>query len=60
MHQWDSPTMKFEKVYDLSQHVTKVGPYTFLIVDDGTVAVTNDHGKLDIKPAGKIFHQYLS
>ena len=48
MHQWDSETMYFEGLYDLSQPVQKIGPYTNLIVRDSTVAVTYNDGKLDI------------
>lgn len=52
MHQWESETMEYYQSFDMSKHVTRVGPYTFVLVNDGQVAVTNDNGKLDIKSAG--------
>ncbi|KNC53694.1 uncharacterized protein AMSG_01405 [Thecamonas trahens ATCC 50062] len=38
--------------YDLSEPIVRIGPYTLVIVRAGTVAVTYDDGKLDIKPPG--------
>lgn len=52
MHQWDSETKVFVDVFDLSKPVIRLGPYTLLIVHDGTVGVTHDNGRLDIRAAG--------
>ena len=33
--------MKFVQAFDLSQQVTKIGPFTLLIVKDGTVVLNS-------------------
>ena len=35
LHQWRSPTMVFEKSYDISNNVIRLGPFTLVTVDSG-------------------------
>ena len=51
MHQWDSPTMKFDKMLDRRQNF-QAGPYTFCTIKKGDVGVSFDRGELQLLPAG--------
>eukprot|EP00656_Telonema_subtile_P020176 TRINITY_DN21339_c0_g1_i1.p1 TRINITY_DN21339_c0_g1~~TRINITY_DN21339_c0_g1_i1.p1 ORF type:complete len:459 (+),score=111.46 TRINITY_DN21339_c0_g1_i1:56-1432(+) len=52
MHQWHSPTLKFENEVDLSSNIVRLGPYTVVTVDEGYAAITQDNGKQVILPGG--------
>lgn len=54
MHQWQSATMKFEKIIDLNQPVILMGPYTLLTVDKGYEAVTQNNGRQQVLPGGEV------
>ena len=51
MHQWDSPTLKFEKTFDRRSNF-QAGPFTFCTVQKGDVGVSFDRGELTLLPAG--------
>ena len=51
MHQWDSPTMKFDKVLDRRTNF-QAGPFTFCTIVKGDVGVSFDRGELKLLPAG--------
>ena len=51
MHQWDSPTMKFEKVFDRRTNF-QAGPFTFCTIQKGDVGVSFDRGELKLLHAG--------
>jgi len=51
MHQWDSDTLKFEKVFDRRTNF-QAGPFTFCTVQKGDVGVSFDRGELALLPAG--------
>jgi len=51
MHQWDSDTLKFEKVFDRRKNF-QAGPFTFSTVQKGDVGVSFDRGELVLLPAG--------
>merc|ERR1712072_1573638 len=51
MHQWDSVTLKFEKVFDRRKNF-QAGPFTFSTVQKGDVGVSFDRGELVLLPAG--------
>lgn len=53
MHQWNSDTMEFERLIDLSTSVIRMGPYTLVTVDEGYAAVTQDNGQQKILDGGK-------
>jgi regulator of protease activity HflC (stomatin/prohibitin superfamily) len=55
LHQWDSPTILFEKMVDLSSNVIPLGPYTLVTVDENYAAVTQDNGKLKVLGGGKSY-----
>lgn len=49
MHQWDSPTFKWDKLKVLSNdQVLQLGPYTLVTVPPGEVAITENNGELVI------------
>lgn len=52
MHQWHSPTLKFESEVDLASSIIKLGPYTVVTVDEGYAAITQDNGRQVILPGG--------
>jgi len=45
LHQWQSPTMIFDRLYDLNNNVIRMGPLTLVTVDEGYSAVTEDNGR---------------
>jgi len=55
MHQWKSPTLRFEKLIDLNQPVIELGPWTLLTIDEGYQAVTQDNGKQIILDGGSVY-----
>jgi len=55
MHQWQSSTLKFERLIDLNDPVIKIGPYTLLTVEEGYKAVTQDNGKQVILEGGAVY-----
>lgn len=55
LHQWDSPTIIFDKLVDLSTNVISLGPYTLVTVDENYAAVTQDNGKLNVLAGGKSY-----
>jgi len=55
MHQWQSSTLKFERLIDLNDPVIKIGPYTLLTVEEGYKAVTQDNGKQVILDGGSVY-----
>jgi len=52
LHQWKSPTIKFERMVDLNSHVINMGPLTLLTVDEGYCAVTQNNGHQEILAGG--------
>jgi len=52
LHQWRSPTMIFEKAFDLNNNVIRMGPLTMVTVDSGYAAVTEDNGEQKILRGG--------
>lgn len=52
LHQWDSGTIQFESLIDLSTPVIRLGPYTLVTVDEGYAAVTQDNGAQKILEGG--------
>jgi len=55
LHQWRSPTMLFEKAFDLNNNVIRMGPLTLVTVDSGYSAVTEDNGEQKILEGGKTY-----
>lgn len=55
LHQWRSPTMTFEKSFDLNNNVIHLGPYTLVTVDSGYSAVTEDNGEQKVLTGGKTY-----
>merc|ERR1719230_477443 len=55
LHQWRSPTMVFEKSYDLNNNVIHMGPFTLVTVDAGYSAVTEDNGEQKILIGGATY-----
>jgi hypothetical protein len=55
LHQWRSPTMVFEKVFDLNNNVVRMGPLTLVTVDSGYSAVTEDNGMQKILVGGNTY-----
>jgi len=53
IHVWTSESLYFERSYQLSDHIIKLGPYTILTVDEGYAAVTQNNGKMSILEGGK-------
>mmetsp|Transcript_45597 Transcript_45597/g.108490 ORF Transcript_45597/g.108490 Transcript_45597/m.108490 type:complete len:493 (-) Transcript_45597:66-1544(-) len=52
LHQWQSHTMLFKELIDLSTAVIRIGPFTLLTVDEGYAAVTQDNGKQTVLAGG--------
>merc|ERR1719272_316281 len=44
LHQWDSGTVEWVNLIDLSTSVIRMGPYTLVTVDEGYAGVTQDNG----------------
>jgi len=55
LHQWRSPTMTFEKAFDLNNNVIRMGPLTLVTVDSGYSAVTEDNGEQKIMEGGRTY-----
>merc|ERR1719230_1532468 len=55
LHQWRSPTMVFEKSYDLNNNVIHMGPFTLVTVDAGYSAVTENNGEQKILQGGSTY-----
>lgn len=55
LHQWDSTTILFDKLVDLSTNVIPLGPYTLVTVDENYAAITQDNGKLKVLGGGKSY-----
>ena len=55
LHQWRSPTMVFEKAFDLNNNVIRMGPLTLVTVDSGYAAVTEDNGEQKILSGGSTY-----
>merc|ERR1719265_9713 len=55
LHQWDSPTLEFQHLIDLSASLIRLGPYTLLTVDEGYAAVTQDNGAQKILEGGRAY-----
>ena len=45
LHQWQSPTMIFDRLYDLNNNVIRMVPLTLVTVDEGYSAITEDNGR---------------
>eukprot|EP00966_Prymnesium_polylepis_P328258 7384061-Prymnesium_polylepis.3 len=50
-----SPTMIFEKSFDLNNNVIRMGPLTLITVDSGYSAVTEDNGEQKILAGGSTY-----
>eukprot|EP01006_Ploeotia_vitrea_P048226 TRINITY_DN67209_c5_g6_i1.p1 TRINITY_DN67209_c5_g6~~TRINITY_DN67209_c5_g6_i1.p1 ORF type:complete len:520 (+),score=50.10 TRINITY_DN67209_c5_g6_i1:39-1562(+) len=48
IHQWDSDTIRWIGLWDISQRQVDIGPYTLLTVPEGECAVTMNNGVLKI------------
>jgi len=55
LHQWDSGTIEFQSLIDLSTSVIRLGPYTLVTVDEGYAAVTQDNGAQKILEGGRAY-----
>eukprot|EP00929_Paragymnodinium_shiwhaense_P026009 TRINITY_DN1556_c2_g1_i1.p1 TRINITY_DN1556_c2_g1~~TRINITY_DN1556_c2_g1_i1.p1 ORF type:complete len:546 (-),score=111.93 TRINITY_DN1556_c2_g1_i1:259-1896(-) len=55
LHQWDSSTIQFDRLIDLSTAVIKLGPYTLVTVDEGYAAVTQDNGAQKVLEGGQTY-----
>ena len=55
LHQWDSPTVEFQRLIDLASSVICLGPYTLITVDEGYAAVTQDNGEQKILEGGRAY-----
>jgi len=55
LHQWRSPTMAFEKAFDLNNNVIRLGPMTIVTVDAGYSAVSEDNGSQRILGGGATY-----
>jgi regulator of protease activity HflC (stomatin/prohibitin superfamily) len=55
MHQWKSPTMVYQRAFDLNNNVIRMGPLTLVTVDEGYSAVTEDNGKQVILDGGETY-----
>lgn len=55
LHQWQSSTMTFDKLIDLSSPVIQIGPYTLLTVDQGYSAITQDNGEQKVLAGGRTY-----
>merc|ERR1719401_1567018 len=55
LHQWDSGTVEWKNLIDLSESVIRLGPYTLVTVDEGYAAVTQDNGAQKILEGGRAY-----
>jgi regulator of protease activity HflC (stomatin/prohibitin superfamily) len=55
LHQWDSQTLKFDRLIDLASNLICLGPYTLVTVDEGYAAVTQDNGAQKILAGGSAY-----
>merc|ERR1719401_925094 len=55
LHQWDSGTIEWKNLIDLSDSVICLGPYTLVTVDEGYAAVTQDNGAQKILEGGRAY-----
>lgn len=55
LHQWNSPTMEWKELIDLSTSMIRLGPYTLITVDEGYSAVTQDNGQQKILEGGRAY-----
>jgi len=53
LHSWTSETMRFQRAYNLEDHVIQLGPYTILTVDEGYAAITQNNGRQMVLDGGK-------
>lgn len=53
LHSWTSETLRYERTYELENHVIEVGPYTILTVDEGYSAITQNNGMQVVLDGGK-------
>ena len=54
LHYIRSDTLSYERAFDLSEQVVKLGPYTCITVDEGYSIITQDNGKQVILPGGQV------
>merc|ERR1712060_481958 len=52
---WNSDTIVFEELIDLSSSLIQLGPYTLVTVDEGYAAVTQDNGEQKILEGGQAY-----
>merc|ERR1719506_1821589 len=55
LHQWNSSTIIWEGLIDLSSSIIRLGPYSLITVDEGYAAVTQDNGQQKILDGGKSY-----
>lgn len=55
LHQWESNTLKFERMIDLATSVIHLGPYTLVTVDEGYAGVTSDNGEQKVLDGGSAY-----
>jgi len=55
LHQWNSGTIEFKGLIDLSESIIRLGPYTLVTVDEGYAAVTQDNGQQKILEGGQAY-----
>lgn len=55
LHQWNSPTIEWMQLIDLSTSVIRMGPYSLVTVDEGYSAVTQDNGAQKVLEGGKSY-----
>jgi len=55
LHQWESGTIEWINLIDLSTSIIRMGPYTLVTVDEGYAAVTQDNGQQKILDGGKSY-----
>ena len=53
LHSWKSETLRYERMYELDDHVIEMGPYTILTVDEGYSAITQNNGLQVVLEGGK-------
>eukprot|EP00567_Pseudictyota_dubia_P017344 CAMPEP_0197445720 /NCGR_PEP_ID=MMETSP1175-20131217/10876_1 /TAXON_ID=1003142 /ORGANISM="Triceratium dubium, Strain CCMP147" /LENGTH=567 /DNA_ID=CAMNT_0042976731 /DNA_START=85 /DNA_END=1788 /DNA_ORIENTATION=+ len=44
LHSWKSETLRYERTFEMEEHVIEIGPYTILTVDEGYAAITQNNG----------------
>lgn len=55
LHTWNSNTLNWVRLIDLSSSVIRMGPYTLVTVDEGYSAVTQDNGAQKILTGGRSY-----